>query len=460
MKQRIMQRLILILFMPVTVYAVDWQLGDLYSNQVLKEWQGKYPNNIQWNFDNLVLGKLTPRERQRLGHVALNFPLRAEGDLRNHPIQFYATDHTINLPILSIRFFDEITQAWGYLLSNGYNMQLVADYLAMIRYRNPSDFPGGRFPPPLEALGIPEDAWKHDKKMDDISQKALKSAIVWILAHETAHIYYQHPGYGPGVSRQDAQKNEAQADQFANMIMRRIGVAPVGMVEYFMTMAYMEPGRGDFINDKAWQQYLKKEATHPLTSQRLTAMARELQQSPQDFTSEEVDQKTAVKRIKYISEQITNIGSILDDQNLHKLVVVIGLSTDLQSLRTRKRVIPSAQQSGICVKTADTEMFNGLYTGIYIHYLKNGEKEWLNGNIQLKRNRNRITGRFNFGAGEGSLQGHLIQGKRLLYDWQWGNSNGRGTLIVNESGGLTGNWGYEQSDKDGGQWQVCLDSNE
>ena len=38
---------------------------------MLRERQQKYPENIQWNFDNLVLGSLTRAERAQLGNVRL-----------------------------------------------------------------------------------------------------------------------------------------------------------------------------------------------------------------------------------------------------------------------------------------------------------------------------------------------------------------------------------------------------
>ncbi len=447
-----------LLCLPVYLLASTWQLGDLYSDQELDYWQKKYQDNIQWNFDNLILARLTHAERKKLGNIKLNFPLRAEGKLRNNPIQFYAMGHTIHIPVLSVRFFDEITQAWGYLLSNNGDMKLVSDYLAMIRNRDPADFPGGRFPAPLDALNIPKDAWKHDNKMDDISQKALKSAIVWILAHELAHIYYQHPGYGPELTRIDAQKNEAQADQFASQITRRIGLAPVGIVQYFMVMAHMEPGLSDFKNNEAWQHYLKTEATHPLTASRLTAIAQELNNSPQDFTSEEMDQKTAIERMESISNQILAIGAILSNPKMHQLLVVAGLSTDLQSLRQKSSVVPVIDQKVSCLKDESQTPFHGQFDGTYTRYLNNGQNETLPIHLLLYRSGNRVVGRFNFSVGEGSLSGRIVQGKQMLYDWQWGNTRGQGLFEISESGWLLGQWGYDRSAKDGGTWKLCRKS--
>lgn len=441
--------------MPLAAHAAPWRLSDLYSDETLTYWQGRYVKNLQWNFDNLVLGKLTPKERRQVGDVRLAYPLRAPGEMRDNPIQFFAGGRTITLPILSVKFFDDITQAWGYLWSNGYDLQLVADYLAMIKYRNPADLPGGKFPPPLAALGIADDAWKHDKKMDDVSQKALKSALVWIMAHELGHIYHRHPGYGPQVSRQQAQRNEAEADRFANMIMRRVGVAPMGMVHFFMTMAQLDAGRGDFASDAAWERYMQTKATHPLTASRLGAIALDLRNDPEDFTSEQPDRAAAVRSIYYIADQIAGIGAILEDPQMHLLTVWIGLATDLPSLRHHQRVLPSAEPGHLCVSDGSSTPFSGAFTGLYARYLKNGQKEWLNARLDLRRNGNRVAGRFSFGLGEGTIAGSVVQGQQMVYDWQWGTMGGRGALIPTPSGGLAGDWGHDQSVQGGGGWELC-----
>lgn len=434
--------------------AGAWDLGDLYTEAYLQYWKGRYTDNIRWNFDHLILGNLTPMERRRLGTVRLQFPLKAPGELREHPLQFYSAGKTIVAPIQSVRFFDDITQAWGWLWSNDHPLELVGDYLAMIRYRNPQDFPGGRFPPPLTALNIPEDAWKQDPRMDDVSQKALKSAVVWILAHELAHVYYGHPGYGPGVTRPEAQENEIAADRFASMIMRRIGVAPVGMLQYFMALAHLEPGRGDFASEAAWRRYLKTEATHPVTAGRLEAIAEDLRRSPREFTTQEADQEAALTRLAFIADQIESIAAILADPDMHRLTVAIGLATDLTALKTRHRAVDGVKLDGRCPGGGDAAAYRGRYHGLFNRNLPSGEKEWLTAWVEFRRSQNRVRGRFSFGAGEGVVEGSVVQENRLLYDWRWGTAAGRGVLAPSDFGGLRGDWQYGNG-AIGGSWALC-----
>lgn len=184
-------------------------------------------------------------------------------------------------------------------------------------------------------------------------------------------------------------------------------------------------------------------------------MAADLRRSPYDFTAEERNQQIAVKRIYYIANQIEGIGTILENPDMHRLVVAIGLSTDLRSLRSRHRAFEPVAPGRLCDRAGDPTSFAGQYTGLYTRYLRSGEKEWLSARIVLKRNRNRIVGRFSFGLGEGVLEGFLMQGRQFVYDWRWGNASGRGFLEASSSGGLTGNWGYKEATQGVGTWDLC-----
>ena len=257
--------LLVVALRPTGILAAD--LSALYADAELGERKARYEPRIRWNFENLILGSLTPAERSKLGEVRLVLPLRGQGALRGHPMAFYAGGKTVVVPIMSVKFFDDLTLAFAYFSTKGLNLEPVADYVGMLKYHSAADI-GGRFPPPLEALGLSYDIWKTDKKVDDVSQQALKSGLVWIMAHELGHISHGHRGYAD-IRADDAQRQEAAADAFANRIMRRIGVPPIGMPIFFTAMAHLEPSRGDFQSNDAWTKYLSTKATHPLTADRM-----------------------------------------------------------------------------------------------------------------------------------------------------------------------------------------------
>jgi predicted Zn-dependent protease len=111
-----------------------------------------------------------------------------------------------------------------------------------------------------------------------------------LVLHELGHVLHGHPGYD-AISAAQAQANEQDADRFALTVMRRIGVAPFGMVFWFQTGAYLSPNRGDFADDEAHAEWLQQ-TTHPVTEDRLRAIAAELRHAPEDFALEFPDQES------------------------------------------------------------------------------------------------------------------------------------------------------------------------
>ncbi len=439
----------IVLMIPVAAYGKD--MSNMYDSATLAYWKTRYPANTQYNFENLILAKLKPNERVAVGNIKLYFPLFAEGRAAGDPLAFYATapPPAITMPILSIKFFDDLSVAFAWLEMNGYSAETVTDYLAMLKYKGPAEFPNGWYPTPLTALQIPSNALKNPQ-VDDLSQKILKSAIVWIMAHELAHIYYRHPGYGGNVAM--SQDNEKQADRFATEMMRRIGVAPAGMVYFFFFAVHLMPHQGDFPTEASWQEYLHQKATHPLTENRLLAIAEDLKTKAADFASTEPNPTVAVQRIRYISSQISGIGKLLGDTELQKSMKAKGLATDLDSLVPRKKgELLQPERVGLAPGQEQTP-FDGTYRATYVHNLKDGRKEELLARVTLKRKDNMVYGRYYFGMGEGTIEG-AVQKEKLYFDWQWADASGKGVLETQENGvAFSGKWGYGQSRDNGGTW--------
>lgn len=433
-------RYLLLCLMPVTLWANN-DLSDLYDDQTLTYWKGRYESNLRWNFDKLVLGSLTPAERRQLGSVHLDLPLRAPGEQAGDPLVFYAARGQIVMPIQSVKFFDDLALAWAWFWARGESMEKVFDYIAMLKYRKPSELGLRQFPPPLKALNVPADAWKKDKRVDDVSQKILKSGIVWIMAHEAAHLYYHHPGYGPGVVRKQAQQNETDADRFANEIMRRISVAPMGMANYFLFMTYWSPNRADFDSLQAWREFQQQQATHPFTSERIKQLAKDLAASPADFSATEMDIPASIKRVQQVAGWLDQIANILEDPDIQRSIAIKARATDLQSLGGRKVVLK---------RRAETLDFDGSYRGRYGHRTESSGMEQLNVQFVLQRSANKVTGRYSFGLGDAILNG-IIQKGVLYYEWQWGDSFGRGVMRSDGLGNINGHWGYEDAETGGGE---------
>jgi hypothetical protein len=295
-------------------FAQDY--ANIYSRSELQRAYNTYSENLRGVWEQDLKGRLLVNERQAAAGVRMLLP--ALGNHR-HPLDFYAESGSrkVTIPIFSVKFFDDICIALAWMERNNCNKLLVSDYVGMLRYQNNSSFPGGRFPNPLSALGVPANALD-DHFVNDVSGKALKSGIYFLMAHELAHVIYGHQGYD-NISASEAQRQEIEADNFALNLMRRISVPPVGVSFFFMIASRFESAPGDFQSISEFESYLQERSTHPLTSDRLINIANYIRDNADDFTRGQRQPARWHQRIISLSEDIRNIGLTLDDRNIREL---------------------------------------------------------------------------------------------------------------------------------------------
>jgi hypothetical protein len=125
---------------------------------------------------------LTPDERAALKQARLRFPtLSSDG----FPLGFSTARGIVDLPIHSLLLLEDACTAYAWLYYNGYSAITINEYASMLKHRRPDDFPGGQFPPPLNALGIPDDALS-DKDVDKLSLRLREAPVGRFVAHEQA----------------------------------------------------------------------------------------------------------------------------------------------------------------------------------------------------------------------------------------------------------------------------------
>lgn len=215
---------------------------------------------------------LTPAEKAALGNLVFRFPRPEAGD---YVLDFYTYseggENVVAAPVLSLKALEDLTTAFAWLHTNKYSLDTIDLYFAMLRRRDPAGFPGGRYPKILPTLGVPEDAYKHSP-VDQRSLWLRNEAFIFILLHELAHIILNHKPYSE-ITVAQARADEVAADQFALDVMSRSGITMGGAMIFFQAQVYSLPNRGQFASDAAFVDFLAKRSTHPLTSDRLLAMA-------------------------------------------------------------------------------------------------------------------------------------------------------------------------------------------
>lgn len=425
------------------------QAGDvsgLYDDRLLRYWGSITPADIQAVYQRDIRRVLTVEERTRLEGLELLFPLRcADGRLEPFCYITHALPDgrpAISLSITSLRLFGDLALAIAWLQLQGYAIDTPVNYLTMLKYQEPDEFPGGRFPPPLDALGIPDDV-RDDAEVMGLFGKIYTSAIVFVLLHELGHVLYGHAGYGPDVPRAQAQANEAAADAFALDVLARLAYPPLGMVYLFTLMAHWEPNRWNFDSEAAYQTHLNN-ATHPLTADRLRGLARSVVEKASDFARAEPDYAAALTRMHSVGAEIERLADFMEDRDVQEGIIRIGRATHLASLKPR-------QPGELPLQTpaeSDNISFNGEFRG---------EMSDASGSLPvtvvLQRHGDQVVGQYSYGMGIGKIVGEIRDGQ-LYFGWQMGADRGSGKFVSDQGGDrISGTWGYGSSDDNGGRWE-------
>ncbi|MGM1052691.1 MAG: hypothetical protein ACQEXO_09880 [Pseudomonadota bacterium] len=429
-------------------------LERLYDDATLSHWAAITPEDIRGVFRESLLPALEPEERQRLADVTLVFPPRCPLPALE-PFCYYQQTladgrRQVVMSVTSLRLFGDLALATAWLQLEGLSIETPPQYLTMLRHRQREAFSGGRYPLPLEVLGIPDDVREQVAVMD-LYGKLYTSALVFVLLHELGHALHRHPGYGPEVSRETARGHEAEADDFALAVMARLAYPPLGMAFFFTLMAHWEANRWHFADEAAYRVYLD-EATHPLTSDRLRGLAAALVEYLEAFARAEPDPVGMRTALKGAAEEIRRLATFMDDPEVQAGILRLGRATDPSALGPRRQG-ERFMSGGIGAAPVASADLARHYVGTFRGELGDASAS-LPVLVQLERHGDRVSGAFSYGLGVGQLEGEVIEG-RLHFVWSLGADRGQGRFEALDAGArLSGQWGWERSAEDGGRWEL------
>jgi hypothetical protein len=290
--------MVLLTVLSFSVSARDY--SGMYTANDLQRASNTYSNNVRGMLMEDIAGYLTNSESATLHKVNLVQPRNRLVD----PFEFSANPATrvILVPTFSIKFFDDLSIATAWFERFNCNKEAVFDYVAAL------DFNERELRSPLQELGVPDQAYKLDNYVDDVSQKILKSALAFLVLHELGHVHHRHSRY-EDITAVQAQAQETEADQFAMDVLRRMRLPPLGMTVWFMAVSMRDP----LVEGSPRQ-------THPLTSDRLQAIARELRINPDDFIEPANQGKMSTNDIRTLADNIDTIARNLSDPDLRSFV--------------------------------------------------------------------------------------------------------------------------------------------
>lgn len=269
----------------------------LYSDRELREAKRTYEPNVRAIFREELIRRLPGEQRYALSNVSLAMPLRGK-----HPLQFSARpiDRTVVVPVLSLKFLDELMIAWAWFEERGCETAYLTSYLSLLLGFKRID--AG----PLEAFNLPQ--WIiNDERVNSLSLKLHKTAVYFLLAHEAGHLLYNHQ---PATGGATSQRQEREADDFALSAMARIGVMPAGMIQYFIA-GYMHEPLPDL---ETWEFETRQiaELTHPLTDTRVRRIADRLAFRPMDYAHSEPNPVYASQIVAYAAKQMRGIADHME----------------------------------------------------------------------------------------------------------------------------------------------------
>lgn len=415
-------------------------VSRLYPEKKLQADAARWSEQIQAEYRDTILPQLTDEERSALGTVKIEFPLSGPG---GDPFSFYTDNKgTIYLPALSLRFFSDLCMANAWLNAHGYDGTTVRDYVGVL-LREATLSPGAPLPTVFRTLGVPDNA-REESAVANRVDRNFGNTIVFLLAHELGHALKKHDTH----SRDPVQKRrqEIEADAVAIEVMRRIGQVPLG-VEFWFDVERIGHVQGirrvtsaRFPTEAEWQKYLAG-LDHPVTSERLDALATAVEKAPDSFARNQADQARWTRNSK-IFAQYMRLGApsaAIGAARVAEYERVRDLH--LEDLKPRKAAftMPGSEQE---------PAFNGLFA--VRRTAAEGEQDRMD--LLLLRMGDDVTGGYSNGKIDGFIQGDIRNGV-LHFTWREGNANGHGVAQA-QGETLRGTWGLGESEQGAGEFSA------
>lgn len=306
-----MRRLITLAVTVLTCAMAGAASAPLYEDAVLEQAHRKMGRNIELMVTEDIVGKVRRSMRPQAAAISVQFVLRGP-----NPLAFWSdpVNKVVYVPMESIRFIDDLAILQAWFERQGCNAAYIHSYLwALLRQQRP-------LPSPLAAFGVSRERALADPYVDDVSGKILKSSVLFVLAHEVGHILLGHRG---GLMGSASRRQEREADDFALDHFAAIGAPPAGMVYYFVAGRWRDP-----VGTAASQ------GTHPVSPERIGAIADRLAQDPRAFSFAEPNPERGRQQVISIARDMQKVAELSSDDRLLTLLPM-GLEAEFPLSRLR-----------------------------------------------------------------------------------------------------------------------------
>ncbi len=313
----------------VFVMLAESAAAQIYTRESLQADAARLRNAVHRIYAIGIKPSLTPGEADAAGAFEFDFPLPEPDD----PLMDFAatTDgRKLIMPLMSLKALEDLMTAYAWLYYQGFSLSAIDLYFTMLRYGSRTDIPQGRFPAILDALGVPADAYKTDKRVDDLSLRLRNEAFAFIIAHELGHIIFKHRPLTE-ITGTQAQADEVQSDDFALDIFARTGTSPLGPVLFFQAQIYnlLHPVEFGAMGPEERESALVQ-MTHPMSLDRIARMT-DFIEGP--LISVRPDEAALWRDI---ASRLRGVSRIMEDTELAACIIRIAREADLSALKPRR----------------------------------------------------------------------------------------------------------------------------
>lgn len=300
----------------------------LYSKAELAADSQRYQQRFGFLLEKGLWAFMTPDEQRALRDLVVKHPARGKGVLTVRSLVLDGRP-MVRAPLASLKFIEDLSVAYAWRYQNGYSLEPMDEYLAILKHRPEKELPGGRAPDPLSALGVPPKIWERDSQVGDLSLRFRNTAWAFILAHELGHLVLNHTE--KRVSPVEQQRQEEEADAFAVDLLSRSDTIPMGMILWFQATAGYMKNRSDFASDAAYLDWVAGDASHPVNGRRMRKLAALLER--QAAAARDANRADV---LQFISLRLGAIGEIVEDPEMQRWLKQCAESRRVEDLRRLK----------------------------------------------------------------------------------------------------------------------------
>ena len=275
--------------------------AQIYDDVTLEQARDRISEGLAQTIDDM-LAVMSDEERAQIGPVTLDLPLRSPVAVGQRCMLGFFADvraRRIVVPIENWLFWSDYLILQSWFESQECAPENLLSYYLLMR-------DGALDSVPFEAFELPKSGVLRDGFTSETSLHMLASVGEFILAHELGHLFHNHRPLGPGDA---AIQQEQTADAFAMTVMARKGRTVAAMAFYFMIASFNEMSSAGAVS------------THPLSSERLVAVAERIRADPAAFLADNADREREVPMQLSMADSIAGLADLLTDEALLPFIV-------------------------------------------------------------------------------------------------------------------------------------------